>query len=252
MPTSPFIFSKKSLSLLTAFTSLFLFLVWSFYQLDYQWNWPSIYEYRYKFFYGWLTTIGISFVALLLSTIIGLLTALALIYPSELLKAYARVYIEIIRGTPFLVQLLISFYVVGSAIGLENRYIVGVLCMSLFSGAYMAEIIRSGITAIEKGQLDSARAIGLTKMQTYQLVIFPQSMRIILPSIAGQFVSLIKDSSLLSVLAISEFTLNAQEVNSFTYSTMESYLPLGLGYLLLTLPLSLAIQNFEKRWRYET
>jgi len=115
----------------------------------------------------------------------------------------------------------------------------------------MSEIIRSGLLSIERGQLDSASAIGLTPRQTFQLIVFPQSMRLVLPSVAGQFVSLIKDSSLLSVIAISEFTLNAQEVNSFTYSTMESYLPLAAGYLLLTLPLSLCIQAWEKRWRYE-
>ena len=230
---------------------LLAFLLWSFAQLDYQWNWPIIYNYRHKFISGWFTTLGISAIALLLSFAIGLISALASLSRFHILKAACRVYVELIRGTPLLVQLLVSFYVVASALGLENRYAVGILCMSIFSGAYMSEIIRSGLLSIERGQLDSASAIGLTPRQTFQLIVFPQSMRLVLPSVAGQFVSLIKDSSLLSVIAISEFTLNAQEVNSFTYSTMESYLPLAAGYLLLTLPLSLCIQAWEKRWRYE-
>jgi polar amino acid transport system permease protein len=168
-----------------------------------------------------------------------------------LVEATARVYVEVIRGTPLLVQLLIGFYVVASAVGLENRYLVGTLVLALFSGAYMAEIFRSGLDAIPRAQLDSARAIGLSPWQTLRLVVLPQAVRIVLPSVAGQLVSLIKDSSLLSVIAISEFTLNAQEVNSFTYSTLESYLPLAAGYLALTLPLSALSRWLERRFAYE-
>ena len=95
-------------------------------------------------------------------------------------------------------------------------------------------------------------AIGFTPAQTYRFVIFPQALRQILPPLAGQFVSLIKDSSLLSVISISEFTLNAREVNSNTFSTLESYLPLALGYLMLTLPISLWIRSLERRHHFET
>ena len=159
---------------------------------------------------------------------------------------------ELVRGTPLLVQLLIGFYVVASAVGLDNRFVVGVLSLSLFSGAYMAEIFRGGLAAIPQTQRDAARAIGLSQWQSMRLVILPQALRLVLPPIAGQLVSLIKDSSLLSVIAISEFTLNAQEVNSFTYSALESYLPLAAGYLMLTLPLSWLARLLESRFRYET
>jgi len=162
------------------------------------------------------------------------------------------VYVELIRGTPLLVQLLIGFYVIASAVGLENRFVVGVLVLSLFSGAYMAEIFRGGLAAIPKTQIDAARAIGLSPLQTLRFVILPQAVRLVLPPVAGQLVSLVKDSSLLSVIAISEFTLNAQEVNSFTYSTLESYLPLAVGYLILTLPLSALSRWLEARFLYET
>ena len=133
-----------------------------------------------------------------------------------IVEAAARVYVELIRGTPLLVQLLIGFYVVANAVGLENRYVVGALVLALFSGAYMAEIFRGGLAAIPAGQRDAARAIGLTPWQSMRLVILPQAIRLVLPAVAGQLVSLIKDSSLLSVIAVSEFTLAAQEVNSFT------------------------------------
>jgi hypothetical protein len=117
-------------------------------------------------------------------------------------------------------------------------------------GEKLAEMIRGGIESVRDSQLESARAIGLTRGQTYRHVIFPQVLRQLLPPLTGQFASIIKDSSLLSIIAVSEFTLNAQEVNAFTYSTLESYLPLAAGYLLLTLPISLASRVLEKRYHY--
>jgi polar amino acid transport system permease protein len=113
-------------------------------------------------------------------------------------------------------------------------------------------MIRAGIDNISATQLDSARAIGLTPFQSYRFVIFPQAFRQTIPPLAGQFASIIKDSSLLSVIGISELTNNAQQINSATYSTLESYLPLAIGYLILTLPISLWSKHLERKFRYET
>jgi len=223
----------------------------AFWRVGYSWNWAGVWDYRQKVLQGWLTTVALSLAALAASVVIGGLAAFMLRSRRPLVEAAARIYVELIRGTPLLVQLLIGFYVVASAVGLENRYVVGVVVLALFSGAYMAEIFRGGLDAIPRTQLDSARAIGLTPSQSLRLVVLPQAVRIVLPSVAGQLVSLIKDSSLLSVIAISEFTLAAQEVNSFTYSTLESYLPLAAGYLLLTLPLAAVSRWLERRFRYE-
>ena len=223
----------------------------AFSRVNYAWNWAGVWEYRQKLLQGFGVTIALGLASLTVSTLVGMLAALLLGSKHVLLEAIGRVYVELIRGTPLLVQLLIGFYVVASAIGLENRYVVGVLVLSLFSGAYMSEIFRGGLAAIPQTQRDSARAIGLTPWQSFRLVILPQAVRLVLPAVAGQFVSLIKDSSLLSVIAVSEFTLAAQEVNSFTYSTLETYLPLAAGYLLLTLPLSAVSRMLERRYRYE-
>jgi polar amino acid transport system permease protein len=168
------------------------------------------------------------------------------------LRYLARIYVELVRGTPLLVQILIFFYVVADAMGVNNRYVVGILTLALFSGAYISEIIRAGIESVGKSQLESARAIGLTRGQTYRYVIFPQALRQTLPPLAGQFVSLVKDSSLLSIISIREFTWNAENVNAMTYSTLESYLPLALGYLILTLPISLWTRHLEKRHSFDT
>lgn len=232
-------------ALLTA--ALFTF---AFNQLHYGWNWSAIWAYRQKFVQGWAMTVAISAAALLVSVLIGIVTALARRARFLPLRYAAALYVEAIRGTPLLVQILILFYVVANAVGVENRYVVGVLALSLFAGAYLAEMVRAGIESIRDSQLESARAIGLTRGQTYRYVIFPQVVRQLIPPLTGQFASIIKDSSLLSIIALNEFTLNAQEVNAFTYSTLESYLPLAAGYLLLTLPISLFSRLLERKFHY--
>jgi polar amino acid transport system permease protein len=221
-------------------------------QVGYEWNWGPVWVYRQKFVTGWLVTIGISAAALLTSTFIGVATALIRRSRILILHHAGTIYVELIRSTPLLVQILIFFYVIANAAGVQNRYVAGVAILSLFAGAYISEIVRSGIENIAESQLESARAIGLSEAQTYRYVIFPQAIRQVLPPLTGQFVSLIKDSSLLSIIAIEEFTLNAQEVNANTYSGLESYLPLAAGYLLLTLPLSLWTRRLEHRFRYAT
>lgn len=221
-----------------------------FFIIDLKLDWSSVWAYRALFIKGWLITIGLSLVSLALSLSIGLFAAL--ISRAKILSPLYRGYIEIIRGTPLLVQILFFYYVVANQIGLGNRYIAGIIILSIFNGAYIAEMIRSGIEMISTTQLDSAKAIGLSKLQSYRFVIFPQAIRQIIPSLAGQFASIIKDSSLLSIIGINELTNTAQQINSATYSTLETYLPLGLAYLLLTLPVSLWSKYLEKRFQYET
>jgi polar amino acid transport system permease protein len=186
-------------------------------------GWNAVWQYHDLFWKGWLLTILISLSSLALSTLIGLGVALGRRSPFVPLRAVTLLYVEIVRGTPLLVQILFLFYVVGN-----------------------------GIEAIPSSQLESARAIGFTTPQIYRFVIAPQALRQILPALAGQFASLIKDSSLLSIIGLTEFTLAAQQVNSATYRTLESFIPLGVGYLVLTLPISLLSKQLEGHLRYET
>lgn len=240
----------RTVGVMVAFLLLALVFSFAFSRLQYGWDWAAVYSYRRKFLTGWLVTLAISAASLATSLAIGLCAALSQRSSFLPLRFLGKIYIELIRGTPLLVQILVFFYVVADAFGIGNRYLVGTLTLALFAGAYISEIIRAGIESVGESQLESARAIGLTRRQSYRFVVFPQVMRRILPPLAGQFASLIKDSSLLSIIAVSEFTLNAQEVNAFTYSTMESYLPLALGYLALTLPISMLSRYLEGRYRY--
>ena len=243
-------FLPRLVGWLLALLLVALVFSFAFQQLQYGWNWGAVLAYRHKFLLGWLMTVAISAAALGSSLVIGLAAALARRCPFLPVRSLGTLYVELIRGTPLLVQILVFFYVVADAFGISNRYLVGVLTLSLFAGAYISEIIRAGIESVGESQLESARAIGLTRWQTYRYVVFPQVLRRLLPPLAGQFASIIKDSSLLSIIAVNEFTLNAQEVNAFTYSTMESYLPLAVGYLALTLPISLLSRHLEDKYRY--
>jgi len=229
-----------------------LVFFYSFHQISYSWNWHGVYRYRQTLFEGWLVTILLSIVALALSTFIGVVFALIRRSHFLPLRYFGQIYVELVRGTPLLVQILVFFYIVADAFHVQNRYVVGVLILSFFSGAYISEIVRAGIESVSGSQLESAKAIGLTRVQTYRYVIFPQAVRLSLPPLVGQFVSLIKDSSLLSIIALNEFTQAARDVNAVTYSTLECYIPLAAGYLVLTLPISLWTRSLEKKLRFET
>ena len=227
-------------------------LVGALVALPYDWSWEGVWKYRQLYWQGWLTTLAIAAVALPLSAGLGLAFALARQAPWLPLRYFARIYVELTRGAPLLVQIYLYFYVFAQALNVGNRYILGPLILAVFSGAYISEIIRGGIESVGKSQLESARAIGLTTPQTYRFVIFPQAIRQILPGLAGQFVSLVKDSSLLSIIALNEFTQAGTNVNAFTASPFESYLPLAVGYLVITIPISLWSQRLERRSRFET
>ncbi|WP_228254758.1 amino acid ABC transporter permease [Halarcobacter bivalviorum] len=218
-----------------------------FKNISYSFNWQSVYGYKEKFIDGFIMTIIISFFALILSFAIGLFFAYGQNSKFILLRFFSRFYIEIIRGTPLLVQILIFFYVFANNLGFENRYIVGTVILALFAGAYVSEIIRGALESIEVEQFETSLSLGMSNYQMYRYVIFPQAFRRMLPALTGQFASIIKDSSLLSIISISEFTMNAQEVNAYTYSTLESYIPLALGYLLLTYPISYYTNKLEAK-----
>lgn len=215
-------------------------------------QWNAVWGYRQAFWNGWLLTLGISLLALIGSTLIGVIAALAKRSKILVIRYTSTIYIEFVRGTPFLVLILLLWFGMPQITQQASRLFIGVLALSLFAGAYIAEMVRAGIESVGVSQRESARAIGLTSFQTYRFVIFPQALRHILPPLAGQFASLIKDSSLLFVIGLPEVTYAAQQINSATYSTLESFLPLALAYLVLTLPISLASTALEKRFRYET
>ncbi len=218
---------------------------------NHSYDWAAIQPYWGNLVSGWWMTVLISASALVLSSLIAAVLTVGQLSPHWPPRFLSRIFVEFVRGTPLLTQILIGYYLVAASLGWNDKFGVGLVILSCFSGAYLSEIFRGGIESIPKSQWTSARAIGLSEVQTYRFVVIPQAIRRVLPASAGQFANLVKDSSLLSIIAVQEFTMKAKETNAITYATFEAYLPLIVGYLLLTLPISFYSRHLEERFRYE-
>lgn len=200
---------------------------------------------------GFVMTLCISLASLAVSLSIGLLSAVGQDSRILLLRYLSRLYVTLIRGTPLIMQIYLFFYIIGTAVGIENRFVAGVLILSVFEGAYISEIIRGSLLSIERSQLEAAKAVGFTRGQTIRHVILPQLFARTLPALTGQFASIIKDSSLLSLIAVIELTQTIREISATNLKLFESYLFLGVLYLCLTLPVTLLSKRMERRFRYE-
>jgi len=203
----------------------------------------------------WLT-LKVSVIAIVFGILIGLFTGLARISSNPALKWSAITYIEIIRGSPLLVQIFIWYFVLGTlfnnilakhGISQISALWFGVAALASFTGAYVAEMVRAGIQSIHRGQTEAARSLGMTYVKSMRHVILPQALRRILPPLAGQFISLIKDSSLLGIIAIRELTKATREVVTTSLQPFELWFVCALLYLVLTFSLSMLLQYLERR-----
>ena len=157
---------------------------------------------------------------------------------------------KLVRGTPLLVQIYLFYYIIGTAWGIDNKVVAGVVILSVFAGAYIAEIVRGSLLSIDEGQLEAARAVGFTRAQTVRHVVLPQLVARTLPALTGQFATIVKDSSLLSVIAVIELTQTIREITATNYNFFGGFLLLGGLYLCLTLPIMFVSKRFEKRFSY--
>ena len=205
---------------------------------------------------GLWITLKISVIATILGVIIGIIGGLSRISSNPALKWTTIIYVEIIRGSPLLVQIIIWYFVLGTVINqLLSAYGLGrlpalwygVASLACFAGAYVTEIVRAGIQSIHRGQTEAARSLGMSYAQSMLHIILPQALRRILPPLAGQFISLIKDSSLLGVIAIRELTKAAREAVTASLQPFEVFFMLAALYLVLTFTLSMIVQRLEKR-----
>ena len=196
---------------------------------------------------GLSVTIWISFVSGFFGLVIGLITGLCRISKNPTLRGLAVFYIELIRGTPLLVQIFIFYFFIGTVLNLD-RTVAGVGALALFVGAYTAEIIRAGIQSIAKGQTEAARSLGMNATQTMIHIVLPQAFKRVLPPLAGQFISLIKDSSLVSVIAITDLTKSGREIITSSFATFEIWFTVALLYLLVTAVLSQLLFWLERRF----
>jgi polar amino acid transport system permease protein len=196
---------------------------------------------------GLWVTIWISFVSGFVGLVIGLITGLCRISKNPTLRGLAVFYIELIRGTPLLVQIFIFYFFIGTVLHLD-RIVAGVGALALFVGAYTAEIIRAGIQSIPKGQTEAARSLGMSAAETMIHIVLPQAFKRVLPPLAGQFISLIKDSSLVSVIAITDLTKSGREIITSSFATFEIWFTVALLYLVVTSVLSQLLFWLERRF----
>ncbi len=214
-------------------------------------NFDFVWQYRERILDGFLLTLGISAGSLVASLVIGLPVAVG--QGSRILpvRYLCDLYVKIIRGTPLLAQIYLFYYIVGTAWGVENRVVAGIIILSVFSGAYIAEIVRVSLASLDAGQIEAARACGFTRAQTVRHIVVPQLVSRTLPALTGQFATIVKDSSLLSVIAVIELTQTLREITATNFNLFGGYLFLAAVYLCLTLPIMFVSKRFEKRLDYE-
>ncbi|WP_394240708.1 amino acid ABC transporter permease [Vibrio astriarenae] len=215
--------------------------------MGYRWQWERVPDYLFFFedgqwwpaelMEGLWVTIKISAMSLVFTLIFGLATALLKLSNSIVGRGIATAYVEIIRNTPLLVQIYLLYFVFGPVIGLD-RFYTAVLALSLFQGAYTAEIFRGGLNSIDKGQFEASKTLGLSPFYTYYDVILPQLVQRTLPPLTNEVVSLIKNSSIVSVMAIFDLTTEGRNIVSETAMPFEIWFTVAAIYLLLTLTLS--------------
>ena len=195
---------------------------------------------------GLWVTLKISFFAAILTFIIGIVVALMKLSSYQFLKDIATVYITIVRGTPLLVQIFLFYFIVANIFELD-RFIAGVLALGIFFGAYMAEVLRGAIQSIDKGQLEAANSLGISKYQAMRYIILPQAFKRALPTLVGEMIALVKDSSLVSVISITDLTKVGREIVSNTFSPFETWIVIALVYLTITSTMSYIGHKLEKK-----
>ncbi len=195
---------------------------------------------------GLWVTIKISFISLFFAIILGLIFGLMRVAKNQTARDLSLTYVELIRGTPLLVQIFIVYFFIGTVLDFD-RFTAGVVALSVFTGAYVAEIVRAGIQSIPPGQMEAARSLGMTYPKAMMYVVLPQALKRTLPPLAGQFINLIKDSSLVSVISITDLTKAGREVVSGSFAPFEVWFTVAALYLVVTGTLSWAIQRLEKR-----
>ncbi|MFA9372695.1 MAG: amino acid ABC transporter permease [Poseidonibacter sp.] len=195
---------------------------------------------------GLWITLKISFFAMILTLIIGIIVALMKLSSMVVLRDIATVYITIIRGTPLLVQIFLFYFIVANIFELE-RFVAGILSLGIFFGAYMAEILRGAIQSIDKGQLEAAKSLGISNYQAMRYIILPQAFKRALPTLVGETIALVKDSSLVSVISITDLTKVGKEIVANTFSPFETWIVIALLYLCITSTLSYIGHRIEKK-----
>ncbi len=236
-------------------------IIWSAYRgseaMGYNWQWYQVPKYFYSFTedgfqwgeiaYGLVKTLELSGLAFLIALVLGLVVALLRLSALVVGNGVAVVFLEIVRNTPLLVLLYLFYYVLGPIFDLD-RYVASILCLGVYHGAMVSEIFRAGINAVPVGQWEGARSIGMTTAQSYRYIVFPQSIKFMLPPLTGEAVNMIKSSAIVSVIAVAELTTIGRNIISDTYMSFEIWFTIAAVYMVVTLILSIGVSYVERHY----
>ena len=199
-------------------------------------------------------TLLLTLLSLFFAMIIGMIFALMNVGRSRVCNCIGTIYVDAVRGVPLIVLAYFIYFGVPAGIkmmGIQDFRLsalqAGTIALSMNCGAYMAEIIRAGIESVDKGQMEAARSIGMTRAQAMKLIVIPQALKIVLPSFGNEFVSLIKETSVLSYVGVVEILRKGALWNAATFNTFEAYIGVALVYMLLTIPSSKLVKHLEKK-----
>lgn len=199
---------------------------------------------------GIVTTFKVTILSIIFALFVGLFAGLGRLSRTRILNRIATIYVEVVRGIPLLVQLFYIYYALGKLVQLP-RMTSAIIAMTFCYGAYMGEIFRAGIQSVPQGQMEAALALGMTRTQAIWKVILPQTFRIILPPVGNEFIALLKDSSLVSILAVSDLLRRGREFASTSFMYFETYTVVALVYLVITLFLSRIVAYMEQRLKVD-
>ncbi len=227
-------------------------------RLGYHWQWYRVPKFLFQVDQGrfipgpLLEGLGVTFQitawSIGLATFFGLTTALFRLSDSFVARVVARVYLEIIRNTPLLVEIFFLYFVLAPILNMD-RFFAAILALSLFEGAYASEIFRAGIVSIDRGQWEAAHSLGLGTFDTYTRIILPQAIRRILAPLTSQAISLIKDSALVSTIAVYDLTMRGRVIIAETFLTFEIWFTVAAMYLCITITLSVLVSFLEKHFK---
>ncbi|MEN6412987.1 MAG: amino acid ABC transporter permease [Veillonellales bacterium] len=197
-------------------------------------------------------TIQITALSVGFGLLIGMFVGMARLSKTWLIKAAAAVYVDFIRGTPLLVQIFLIYFALPLVVGQRiDPFIAAITACSINSGAYVAEIFRAGIQSIDRGQMEAGRSLGMTWAQTMRFVILPQAFKRIIPPLGNEFIAMLKDSSLVSVIGFEELTRRGQLIIARTYGSFEIWLTVAFIYLMMTLTISRLVDYLERRYKID-
>jgi polar amino acid transport system permease protein len=214
---------------------------------SYEWDWDKFFENGLVLLLKAIpTTLAVAAVSLVVALPLGIVIGLCRVAHDPVAHWVGTGFVEVIRGTPLLVQLYVWYFVIGDVYGL-SEFQAGCAGLSCFTASYIAEIVRGGIQSIDRGQMEAARSLGLSHVQSMVHVILPQTLRRVLPPLASEFIALVKDSSLVSVIGLTELTKATRDVQGRYFLTFEAWLTTAAIYLAINLLLSLAVRTLEKK-----